>query len=667
VLRSVPMVHFQVQLPKGDAAAATRCIASEGLLHLVDVAHGGVPGDAAPEGTRELLAAYQDLAHRTRRLLERLGVSARPVAGRLDDAQVTDFARERVRLEGRLAPIERRFESLWRSWSESRDGLAHARDATDRATRLRRAHVDIGRLVRLRFTRVRLGLIDSAEASSLAVMLSPAPFAIVPLESEDGSCLTAVSVPASAGARLDSALRAVAFEPVELPDDPATWEPTALERDQARAEAEYGRLGAAMEDFTRDSGSALQEVAARADVGVLLLQAQLHFAAAGRFVVISGWVPHDEADRLRLAIESATGRRALVDVHQPDALPAVATGALRVPILYRNPMLLRPFQRLVHLYGTPSYEEVEPTAFFALSFLLMFGLMFGDVGHGLVLFSAGYYLYRYLPHFLDYGILLMEGGTLSTCFGVLYGSVFGIEGLIPVLWLSPIHDLPRFMTIAVSIGIVLMTLGLGLNAVNMWRAGQRAKALVGSKGMLGAFLYWVLLVLLARAFVPEQLTVPGWLISALVVGAASLLVLRVPIVRWLEPSGPPRHRVIARPVWLALLEGSVELVDTLFGYFANTISFVRIAAFAAVHAGVFIALFALADTLAGLRFGDALAIASLVAGNILVILLEGLTVSVQVLRLEYYEFFGKFFIGGGEPYRPLMLDTPKDRERHDAQ
>ena len=116
------------------------------------------------------------------------------------------------------------------------------------------------------------------------------------------------------------------------------------------------------------------------------------------------------------------------------------------------------------------------------------------------------------------------------------------------------------------------------------------------------------------------------------------------------------------PWWLHALETSVELVDTLFSFFANTISFVRIAAFAAVHAGVFIAIFALADTLAGLRFGGVLSIAVHVAGNVLVILLEGLTVSVQVLRLEYYEFFGKFFRGGGEAYQPLMLQPAQTKE-----
>jgi V/A-type H+-transporting ATPase subunit I len=99
----------------------------------------------------------------------------------------------------------------------------------------------------------------------------------------------------------------------------------------------------------------------------------------------------------------------------------------------------------------------------------------------------------------------------------------------------------------------------------------------------------------------------------------------------------------------------VELVDSVVSYFANTISFLRVGAFAMVHAGAFLALFAVADAISRVRGGGVLSVLMLIAGNAVMILLEGLTVSVQVLRLEYYEFFGKFFRGGGEPYRPLML------------
>jgi V/A-type H+-transporting ATPase subunit I len=303
----------------------------------------------------------------------------------------------------------------------------------------------------------------------------------------------------------------------------------------------------------------------------------------------------------------------------------------------------------------PSYSEIQPTAFFAVSFLLMFGLMFGDVGQGLVLFSAGYCLFRYLPRFLDYGILLMECGAASTVFGALYGSFFGIEGLLPVLWMEPIRDLPRFMGIAIGFGIVVVSLGLVMNIVNSWRSGERASALYSPRGVFGALVYWIGLALVARALTPATLVVPiRWLLG-MALAAVLLLVLRRPIVRYLERGSPVRRAQVEGPRWLTALEGSVELVDALFAYFANTISFVRVAAFAAVHAGVFIAMFALADTLAHSRFGQPLGVVTLVLGNVVMILLEGLTVSVQVLRLEYYEFFGKFFRGGGELYRPLML------------
>ena len=115
---------------------------------------------------------------------------------------------------------------------------------------------------------------------------------------------------------------------------------------------------------------------------------------------------------------------------------------------------------------------------------------FGDVGHGLVLFLAGYSLYRYIPRYLDYGILLMEAGCASALFGVLYGSFFGIENLLPVLWLSPMRDIRRFMGIAIGFGVVLVSAGLILNMINTWRSGERARALFGA-GEAGAGAHFV--------------------------------------------------------------------------------------------------------------------------------------------------------------------------------
>lgn len=661
MFRSVPMVHLQVQVPNTDAAAVTRCIAKAGLLHLVDIAHGRTLGDACAPETRELLAAYRAIAHRIRRLAERLDAVLPEPSGGLDRDGEIDLARERSQLELRLAPLEQSIGNSWRRQVEARDRAVKAREASQRSERLRRAGVEVTRCTTLRFTSIAFGIAASEDLAALAATLAPAPFAVIPLDTEGAASLAAVALPASGRERLNDALRVIAWEPLPLPSNPAAWDPEVLAGELQQAEGAERQAADMIVATRKASLEALTELSRRAEIGVLLLQAQTCFAAAGRFVVISGWIPVESADAMRQAILSTTEQRAVVDIEAPENLPEVFSGALRVPILHRNPLLLRPFQKLVQLYGVPSYQEIEPTAFFGVSFLLMFGLMFGDVGHGLVLFSAGFCLFRYFPRFLDYGILLMEGGVSSMLFGILYGSCFGISGLLPILWMEPIRDIHRFMSVAIGLGVVLVSGGLILNTINTWRSGRRADAVLGARGLFGAFLYWVTLALIARAFIPQSWILPTWALVLLLCTSVVVLVLGPSIVSWLEQERPGRVRAAAGPRWLVALEASVEIVDTLFAYFANTISFVRVAAFAAVHAGVFIALFALADTLARVRFGGLLSIISLVAGNIVMILLEGLTVSVQVLRLEYYEFFGKFFRGGGEPYRPLML-RPRAQE-----
>ena len=654
MFRPVPMIHMRVQVPNADATRAARSIADEGLLHLVDIAHGRVTGDAAPPGTRELLAAFRDLTRRLRQVAARLSVPPPEPVGRLEPQAAADLAAERDRLEAVLAPIEHAVDAAWHRHSDARETMDRTRTLLTQARRLASVRLDPARLAGLAFTTVRLGLAEEEALEGLASLLQPAPFALLPLDEAGPPVLAAVCVPTSGQARLDDALRVVPFETVPLPDAATGWDPQVLKGRLEAAEQEAADAADALASQRAAHADTLTSLLARGDTAVLLLQAQTLFATSGRFTVISGWIPEESAERMRRLLERATEGRAVVDSEAPEQLPEVTSGVLKVPILHRNPLLLRPFQRLVRLYGTPSYQEMEPTAFFALTFLIMFGLMFGDVGHGAVIFSAGFLLFRYFPRFLDYGILLMEAAAASVVFGFLYGSLFGIEGLLPVIWMEPLRDLNSFMIIAVIFGVVLVSGGLILGVINTWRRGEKASALFGPHGLLGATLYWVGLLLVVRAMMPGTLTLPPWALVALLSVPVALLLLRPLLVRHLDRDRR-RPEKVAGPLWLRALEGSVEIVDTLFGFLANTVSFVRIAAFAAVHAGIFIALFAVADTLANVPFSGPLKVLVLIIGNAVVIFLEGLTVSVQVLRLEYYEFFSKFFHGGGEAYRPLAL------------
>lgn len=666
LLRPVPMVHFRVQVPNRDAAVATRAIAAEGLLHLVDIAHGRTPYDASPPGVRELYASFRDVVNRIRLTMDRLEMTRPDPAGKVAANGVTDFEEERDRILLLFEPVEKRVADRMKDAADARDRLSALRDSVAQSERLRHAALDLDRILPLRFVALRLGVAREDALDSIASVLAPGPHAVIPLDDSGGDVLFAAVAPEQARQRLDEAMRLAVAQPIPLPKSAVDLDVQRLSAALIAAEKSVADTQQAVEEERTSSAELLDGLAHRAETAALLLQAQTFFAASGRFVVISGWVPKESAERLRDRVLQATRGHAIVEIEPAEHVRGYAEGTLRVPILHHNPLLLRPFQKLVAMYGTPSYSEVEPTAFFAVAFLTMFGLMFGDVGHGAVLFSAGWCLYRYLPRFLDYGILLMEAGTASAIFGALYGSVFGIRGLIPTLWLEPIEDLPKFMMIAIGFGVVVVTIGLVLNILNTWRSGDLKAALIGPKGITGALLYWIIVVVVARAFVPATVRIPNVLIVALVAIVVLVLAIERPLVKAIERHAPPRARpeVHTAPWWLHALESSIELVDTLFSFFANTISFVRIAAFAAVHAAIFLAIFALVDTVTGFGGGTIAAVLLHIAGNALIILLEGLIVSVQVLRLEYYEFFGKFFRSGGEPYAPLTLHPPVRSERH---
>jgi V/A-type H+-transporting ATPase subunit I len=559
MLRSVPMVHMQIQVPNRQAAAVTRQIAAAGLLHLIDIAHGRIAAsDTAPPGTHEQLAAFRDLTRRIRRAAERLDLAVPEPTGPLPGADVREFAEEYRLLNERVAPIEAAVDEVWSRRSAARERAEHARSQSKYAARFSRAALDTARLATLRFTTVALGMIRGDEMPTLATALVPAPFAIITLDASEGLAFTAITVPTSVRDRLDNGLRLVSFEQMTLADlaAAASDQVKALLDEGDAAERQAAVDLAALKEI---HATTVGELSVRAEIATLLLQAQTHFVATGRFVVISGWIPESEASPLARAITAASDGRAVVDLQRPEDLPEVSAASLRIPILYRNPVLLRPFQTLVQMYGVPSYGEIQPTAVFAISFLLMFGLMFGDVGQGLVLFSAGYCLFRYLPRFLDYGILLMECGVAATVFGALYGSFFGIEGLLPVLWMEPIHDLPRFMAIAVGFGIVVVSLGLVMNIVNSWRTGERVSAVLGPRGVFGAFVYWMGLGLVARALMPASIVVPVPVLLTMAAIAALLLLLRRPLVRYLERGAEVRRAHTDGPRWLIARSSSSML------------------------------------------------------------------------------------------------------------
>jgi V/A-type H+-transporting ATPase subunit I len=246
----------------------------------------------------------------------------------------------------------------------------------------------------------------------------------------------------------------------------------------------------------------------------------------------------------------------------------------------------------------------------------------------------------------------MECGLASMAFGFAYGSVFGFEGVLPALWFRPMHDVPRLLEIGAGFGLVMLSLSFALGVANAAMRREWGAALLGSHGLLAAFIYWTVAALLLRWLATGAIGVDVGGVTALLALPLGLF-WALAVATQLGAAGDAASR---SPV-AALLGGTIEVIDFLVRGVANTVSFVRLAAFAISHAGLLLAVFALAEALAASesRLGTLGGGVVLVIGNVVVIALEGLIVSIQTVRLVYYEFFTRFHEGSGLPYRPLRL------------
>ena len=356
--------------------------------------------------------------------------------------------------------------------------------------------------------------------------------------------------------------------------------------------------------------------------------AELGEALRGRggLALIGGWVPRRDLPRVREQLFERLGNRFVLTARDP--LPEERA---LVPSVIRHPRLLQPFMQLVKNYGIPRYGEVDPTWLFAVTFVAMFGMMFGDIGQGAVIAGLAFVLRRVLGGFRWF---MLAAGLSSMFFGLLYGSIFGYEELIHPVWMSPLSDPIRMLTLALYWGIGFILLATGLTVYNRLVDKRYAEALLDGKGLAGMLFYLGLLYGAYRQF------------SAGEFGLLETAAIIVPLGAVLVYKWHHYHADVGERVLVVFIEG----FETIMSYLSNTLSFLRVAAFSLNHVALAIAVF----TLAGMMDTAGHWI-TVVLGNVFMIVLEGGIVAIQVLRLEYYEGFSRFFSGDGREFRPLVL------------
>jgi len=647
MFKAVPLVLVNIQVAQEEISRATAVLTRLRIMHLINLVETplgklGYMGELE----RDLLSRYQQVGEEVDHWAQGLEISPQVVEIPPD----LDPAKDIYPLEETMERLRRQVSPVLKDVQEVSDQLANLYQYRQNLELLAPAGLSPNALAGLRLAYLAPGWLPSENLLRLEQGLEHLHHALIPLVQEETRVLVLVAGLATDRETLDQALKGAFFEPLSLPlaaigsldETLADLKKQILARETSRQQLHIQR------SRLRDQvGPELVRIRNRIDLTRTLLRARVLFGKVDRSYLVSGWIPATLVDKLKEALAQELGDRAEVEVLSPEAIQGAREGVMKIPILFNNPYLLRPFERLTTAYGTPAYGEVEPTAFLAVSFLLMFGLMFGDVGQGGVLFVVGYVIFRRFFRYTDYGIILMECGVGSIIFGFLYGSVFGVESLLPALWFSPMKDIAYFIKIAVLFGVGAISLGLILSFINALRLKTSR---LPAAGLLAALIYWVIAGLGVRYLLTGAWAWDFW-VAAGVCGVTLIMGIIYIVQRlWLAP---PQAEGVTQSTGIRLLEGVIEVVDGTIRFVANTISFIRIAAFALAHAGLFIAVFSLADTLNRMGGGGVVYWLTIVAGNVVIILLEGLVVSIQIVRLEYYEFMSKFFHGGGEAFKPL--------------
>lgn len=499
--------------------------------------------------------------------------------------------------------------------------------------KLERINVDLADLLRPdSLLAVNLGSLPASGLKRATEALAMTGYLVSRFDEAGEQVFAVIAGPRNRHEEVRGLLAQAGWRELPVPDELRTRPQAArawLETERVRLEAQSGAACQILDGLRSQFGPRLREARLRLALSRPLAEAALAGVnGKGGLAALSGWVPKRQLEALRARLDARFHGCYWLELREPT--PGEVA---EVPSLVRYPGWLAPFVPLVKSYGVPRYGEFDPALPFAITWLLLFGAMFGDVGHGAVILLLAAALYRRLGRMAWIGV---AAGGVSMLFGVLYGSIFGFEDIVEPVWLSPLHDPVRVLALAVAFGVGFIAFTLLANAYNRGVAGRAAEALFDSSGLAGLVFYLGAVGALASLAGAADLARP----AAVLAGLGLALVAAF---KWHEAKSGLGERILVT---------LIETLETAISLFSNTLSFMRVAAFSLNHVALALAVFTLAGGLD--TAGHWL---TLTLGNIVIIVLEGGIVAIQALRLMYYEGFSRFFSGDGREFVPLRLTS----------
>jgi V/A-type H+-transporting ATPase subunit I len=529
----------------------------------------------------------------------------------------------------------------------------------------------------LSFLSVRIGRLPANEVEEVGKTLGDRAL-IVPV-GDEGMVVAAASKKGRFA--LDTELKRANFHAKEFPPDFEGIPPEllpSLESELEMLDRHLGRIAERKAELSGDFGQSWKALAASYAVAEAIEEVKTGLESSDQVYRLEGWVPKERLPALMAELNKATGGRIAMRSYAPEELESVRDGTETVPVLLKKRRFVSSFERLVVSYGAPLYGTIDPTPIVAFFFILLFSIMFGDMGQGALILLTGIILNRGrvagLRKFRKFGPILVAAGAGSMFMGFLVGSVFSYEKLLePVTRaLSQAlfgHPVDRFLSLMPSgsgmgklfaffgftlgVGVVLNSIGLVINMVNKWRLGKKGEALFNKTGLTGAFLFWWCIGVAVRVILgghPAWFDIPAVFVPLVLIFFSEPLAHRVDGVHAEKSDGLLSEAV----------KGLVEVLESVSYYFSNTLSFLRVGAFALSHTVLSFIVFAMGDLVRKAPLGLAWEALVVVIGNAIILVLEGMIVAIQVVRLNYYEFFSKFFTEIGVEFDPFLFEYPKE-------
>lgn len=505
-------------------------------------------------------------------------------------------------------------------------------------------NIDFDKLAKMVFFELRMGRMSKENYNKLADNIENIPAIIYDIKTYSSHHVFISIAPKIFSEEVDRIFKSLNFEDINIQSYPEGTPKAIIDKLEKTIDEKKKaalKLNTNIGQMKIKYGSFVEECYSKIKMYEKILSVNSETACTGEFFYMAGWIPVSRKKNLMKLLSDFKDRLVVIFKPQEEVSKDIVP-----PTRLKNNWFVRPFESIVRMYGTPSYNELDPTWFVAITYMFMFGYMFGDVGQGAVFFIAGIILTR-LFHRPNLGGVFSRIGASSMIFGVLFGSVFGNEEIISHPLIRPMDNINIVLLFGIAVGVIFTTVSIILNLVNSAKSHDVEDGVFGKNGLVGLIFYWTILITALDMFNVIKLPIPLPVFYTSLCIMLALMLIKQPLANIIKGKKP----LYDESPGDYYVEGGFGMLETLISMLSNTISFIRIGAFALNHVGLFIAF----ATLAKMLSGGAASAAVLVLGNIVIIGLEGLVVFIQGLRLEYYELFSKYYKGDGEDYNPISI------------